>query len=139
MVSRHSLASKVAVALALFAVACGAEHPLQRGEPTVKTQPQVDPGGGSDGEDTVTPKSVFLAKVRPNVEVSCKMCHDGSFISDDAEADYAAIKALISAGSAADSLLFKKAQGGEGHGGGELWSAGSAELEALKGWIDSES
>jgi hypothetical protein len=66
-------------------------------------------------------------------------CHEGSFVSDSLEADYAAVKAKITPGNAASSAIFQYAQGGENHPGGEIWAADAPEMIELKAWIESES
>ncbi len=138
MVSRHSFRSSsiwAAVALStLLLSACGAEHPFTRGKLLASQQEQIDePTGGG------TAREKYLAKVRPNLIATCAACHDGSFVSGDANADYAASKALIAAGNSDESVMYQKAQGGAGHGGDVIWAPGAPELAELKAWIDSET
>jgi hypothetical protein len=121
----------------LLLSACGAEHPFARGKLLASHQEQIEPP--IDDGAPLSAKDRFRTLVRPHLLDSCLMCHEGAFVSNDADAGYLAAKALITSGSPDVRMMFQKVQGGLGHGGGALWSHRAAELTQLKAWIEAEA
>jgi hypothetical protein len=130
---RRTLRLALAV-LALPAVACA---DLERGPapPVPEAGPDVTPGDGG---------AISFETVRPLLDDGCRHCHaagqqagDTSFLlTGDAAAEYTATRQLVDPTAPGASRLLAKASG-QGHGGGTIYRAGSAEYAALLAWIQS--
>ncbi len=118
--------NSVFVILFLCLTACGAKHPLQRGE----TQ-DGDGSGPSVSRVNWDGRGEFNDTILPLQNRDCDGCHSSGVPA----ATYESALSLVEAGEPEKSSFYLKAKGEMGHMGGEIWSDGSLELEKLKTWI----
>ncbi|MBX9769419.1 MAG: hypothetical protein K2X47_19240 [Bdellovibrionales bacterium] len=115
--------SLVGVLMLLFIlVGCGTDRPFSRGvqAPVKEVADKPLPG---------LSRVVFEAKILPILKVSCASCHENP------APDYEKAATLVKLGNPKESKLYLNAIGGAGHGGGEIFAAGSSEESLLKEWI----
>lgn len=113
--------------LCLAWAGCGTEHPFDRGAPF------GDPAGPAPGEAVS-----FQAHVKPALQ-ACTSCHAagaGGWTYDGGANAYNQVISQIDTQSPGDSPLLINATGGSGHGGGTIFSASSADYQALLAWIE---
>ena len=114
--------------LAVLLIGCGTENPFDRGEP-------FDEGLGPDeslGEVS------FAANVRPALQ-SCTGCHAGGaggWTYDGGGDAYDDVLQVVNLQDPINSRLLVKATGGNGHGGGALFSASSTQYRVIQAWIE---
>ena len=114
--------------LATLMAACGTDHPFDRGD---------DLPPGNEVEVPTGPVS-FAADVKPILQ-SCTACHSGGaggWVYAGGAESYAAVIDVIDELNPDNSELLIKAIGGDGHGGGTLFSASSASYETIIAWIE---
>lgn len=119
----------VLVALSVATTGCSTDAPFDRGFDLV--------GVGASGPDfdNVT----FAGTVQPVLR-SCTGCHAagaGGWEYDGGSGSHAAVVGVIDSGNPTNSLLLIKATGGDGHGGGSIFSAASADYAAIVAWIEA--
>jgi hypothetical protein len=120
------------VALLVLASACA---DIERGPAPEVPDAGPDAMAGDGG-------GVSFASVRPLLEDGCKRCHSsgqmagntGLLLSGDASSEYNVVRSFVNVMNPATSRLLVKA-GGQGHGGGAIYRAGSPEYAALLAWI----
>ena len=134
---RGLVAGAVACALALAACA-----DFSRGEPS----PVADAGARPDGGDGATADGAatlsFATAVYPLLVPTCEACHSAGNEAGDtqllfagtAAADHATVVMFIDTSAPASSRLLSKAAG-NGHQGGAVYAAGSAEYNTILQWI----
>jgi hypothetical protein len=135
--SRWPLSSDRRVVALLVLLCASACADLERGPAPVVPDAGPDAGGGDGG-------GVSFASVRPLLEGACQRCHaagemaggTGFLLTGDATAEYSAARTFIDLVNPTRSRLLVKA-GGQGHGGGTIYRAGSPEYAALLAWIQS--
>ncbi len=138
-IRRGLVAGALACALALAACA-----DFSRGEPSPVADAGARPeGGGSDGAtaDGGAPVS-FATAVYPLLVPTCEGCHSAGNEAGDtqllfvgeAAADHATVVMFVDTSAPASSRLLSKATG-NGHQGGAVYAAGSAEYNTILQWI----
>ena len=138
-IGRRLLAGVAVCALALAACA-----DFSRGEPSPVADASARPdGGASDGataDGAVTLS--FATAVYPLLVPTCQTCHSAGNEAGDtqllfvgaAAADHAAVVMFVDTSAPASSRLLSKASG-NGHQGGAVYAAGSAEYNTILQWI----
>lgn len=136
---RGLVAGALACAMALAACA-----DFSRGEPSPAPDAGARPdGGGGDGAtaDGAAPVS-FATAVYPLLVPTCEGCHSAGNEAGDtqllfvgeAAADHATVVMFVDTSAPASSRLLSKATG-NGHQGGAVYAAGSAEYNTILQWI----
>jgi hypothetical protein len=128
----------VMVLMATLAAACA---DLERGPAPARPEAGAFETGLGTAEAGTGAAETFAA-VRPLLVAGCARCHAAGreaamsalVFGDDAGADYRSVRALVDLGNPAASRLLGKGAG-QGHGGGVVWSAGSAEHARILAWI----
>jgi hypothetical protein len=121
----------LALALAT-AVGCA---DLERGPAPVPPDAGPDTASADGG-------GLAFASVRPLLDDGCRGCHSagqmagntGFLLTGEAAAEYTAVRAFLDPSMPGRSRLLAKASG-QGHGGGAIYRAASAEYAALLAWI----
>ncbi len=117
--------------LAMFVVVgCGTDNPFDRGADL--------PNSGDTGGEVTGPVS-FANDVMPILQV-CASCHSGGaggWIYTGGVESYASVSEVINQSSPEESELLVAAIGGDGHGGGAFFTAGSSEYQTIVAWIAS--
>jgi hypothetical protein len=112
---------------ALFVlVGCGTDNPFDRGADL--------PGNGNEAPSG--PLS-FASDVKPALQV-CASCHSGGaggWVYTSGVDSYNAVLSVIDTINPQRSELLIKATGGDGHGGGSLFSANTSSYQAIATWI----
>jgi hypothetical protein len=112
---------------ALFVlVGCGTDNPFDRGADL--------PGNGNEAPSG--PLS-FASDVKPALQV-CASCHSGGaggWVYTGGVDSYNAVLSVIDTINPQRSELLIKATGGDGHGGGSLFSANTSSYQAIATWI----
>jgi hypothetical protein len=140
-IGRWLVASALACALALAACA-----DFSRGEPSptsaadASAQPDGGGGDGATGDGAATLS--FAAAVYPLLVPTCQGCHSAGneagdtqlLFAGDAAADHATVVMFVDTSAPASSRLLTKATG-NGHQGGAVYAAGSAEYNTILQWI----
>lgn len=115
--------------LSLFVVAgCGTDNPFDRGADL--------PNNGNSGGSVIGPVS-FANDVMPALQV-CASCHSGGaggWVYTGGVDSYDSVISVINRTSPDESELLVKAIGGDGHGGGSFFNAGSSEYQTIVAWI----
>lgn len=132
-------------ALSFTAVGCA---DFERGPSPVPPDTFVADTGGGDAlsGDTgggCTPGD-YESAIYPLIQLSCDSCHvsgaaagsTGFVLTGTAADDYANIKANLNLTAPASSPLITKGTG-KAHGGGAVWTAGSADVDELICWISA--
>jgi hypothetical protein len=102
----------------------------------------MDGGAGAGGSAGTDAGVSFAADVHGILTGSCMRCHaaggearDTSFLlTGEAAADLATTTRFVDLNAAAGSRLLAK-MSGNGHGGGTVFAAGSAEYQTVSRWI----
>src|SRR5216117_1449206 len=102
----------------------------------------MDGGAGAGGSASADAAVSFAADVHGILAGSCMRCHaaggqagDTSFLlTGEAAADLATTTRFVDLNTAGASRLLAK-MSGNGHGGGTVFAAGSAEYETVLRWI----
>jgi hypothetical protein len=126
--------------LAAAALASGACADFSRGQaspPKDAGAPPVDAGGGEGG---AAPS--FAVAVYPLLESGCQRCHAAGkeagdtklLLTGSAAADQATVLSFVDTSAPSASRLLAKASG-NGHQGGTVYAAGSAEYQTILQWI----
>lgn len=114
--------------LVLFILAgCGTDNPFDRG---------ADLPSNGDTGTPVGPVS-FASDVKPALQV-CASCHSGGaggWMYTGGVDSFHAVSSVINTRVPEDSELLIKATGGDGHGGGSLFSVNSSSYQAILNWI----
>ena len=136
---RVLVAGALACALALAACA-----EFSRGEPSPVADAGAPPdGGGGDGATADGAATLsFAAAVYPLLVPACEGCHSAGNEAGDtqllfvgeAAADHATVVMFVDTSAPASSRLLTKATG-NGHQGGAVYAAGSAEYNTILQWI----
>ena len=128
-VHRTSLQIGVLITAVVLLSGCSTDAPFKRGFDYA--------GGGLTGPDfdNVT----FSGTVRPVLQrcVSCHAAGAGGWAYDGGASSHGAVLAVINRSNAPNSLLLVKATGGDGHGGGSIFSAASNDYAAIVAWIEA--
>ena len=124
------------------AVALAACADFSRGEPS----PVADAGARPDGGDATTADGAaplsFATEVYPLLVPTCQGCHSAGNEAGDtqllfegtAAADHATVVMFVNTSAPASSRLLAKTSG-NGHQGGAVYAAGSAEYNTILQWI----
>ncbi len=114
--------------VAVVLVGCGTDHPFDRGD-DLPEGAIVDTPSGADLS--------FSADVKPLLAV-CASCHSGGaggWVYAGGVESYDAVSSEIDTITPQDSELLIKATGGDGHGGGAIFSASSSSYNTIVNWI----
>lgn len=113
--------------LALFVLAgCGTDNPFDRGADL----PSV-------GNEAPSGPISFASDVKPILRV-CASCHSGGaggWVYTGNVESYNAVLSVIDTINPGKSELLIKATGGNGHGGGSLFSSNTANYQTIATWI----
>jgi len=130
--------------VAVCALALAACADFSRGEPSPVVDAGARPDGTTaDGATTGDGATVaFATTVYPLLVPTCQTCHSaGNEAGDtqllfvgDAAADHAAVVMFVDTSAPTSSRLLSKASG-NGHQGGAVYAAGSAEYNTILQWI----
>jgi hypothetical protein len=125
------------------AVALAACADFSRGEPTPVADAGARPDGGGDATtaDGAAPLS-FATAVYPLLVPTCETCHSAGNEAGDTQllfvgapaADHATVVMFVNTSAPASSRLLAKTSG-NGHQGGAVYAAGSAEYNTILQWI----
>ena len=114
---------------AVFVLAgCGTENPFDRGPETIDDV--------VDGPITGTVS--FSSNVVPLL-TACASCHSGGaggWTYAGGASAYAAVRAVVDPQSPTSSSLLVNATGGDGHGGGTIFSTSSSQYATIRAWIE---
>ena len=117
------------IAIAVMFVGCSTDAPFKRG---------FDYSGGSlsgPDFDNVTFDGTVRAVLRP-----CASCHSsgaGGWTYDGGGGAYDAVISVVNRNDPPNSPLLINATGGDGHGGGAIFSQSSSEYAAIVAWIEA--
>lgn len=97
-------------------------------------------GGGDLPLEVAVGEFSFAADIHGLLVKRCGECHSsgaprGLFLTSDASVDYPVVLKLVKKATPAASKLLLKGTAEDQHGGGAVLSAGSADYEAILGWI----
>lgn len=114
--------------LATVLIGCGTDNPFERG-------PDFDDGSidmPAPGE-----QFSFAADVKPilNACVGCHASGTGGWTYDGGADAYSQTQEVVNTNDPENSPLLVKGSGGDGHGGGTLFTGSSAEYTTLLQWI----
>lgn len=114
--------------LSLVFLGCGTENPFDRG-PDYDDGSLIAPGLVEDMS--------FSANVMP-VLSKCTGCHaggTGGWTYDGGTEAYTQAFSVVDTAAPENSLLLIKGSGGDGHGGGSLFSSASDDYQKILAWI----
>lgn len=121
-----NLALILTTIVTIFALsACGTENPFDRGPREADFEDSFGP---------VTGDISFAQHVVPALN-TCRSCHAGGAGGWTYTGGHDQVVSVVNTGNPADSELLIKGTGGDGHGGGSVFSASSNQYQAILAWI----
>ena len=115
--------------LTLALVGCGTENPFDRGE---------DFDDGTVEAPGAAESVSFATDVKPALS-KCSSCHaggTGGWTYDGGANAFGQVLSVVDLDDPENSTLLVKGSGGNGHGGGKVFSVSSEDYKALLAWIE---